>query len=66
MLKPVNRPAGLGFYGRRPAADRRQRRVGRFSGRVGRIGWVDRAPGLLGHPYSLISQVLLSIPFEKI
>ena len=51
MLKPVIRLAGLGFYGRRPAADRHRCRVGRFSGKVGRVERVGWVPGLLGHPY---------------
>ena len=51
MLKPVNRLAGLGFWGRIPIANRHQRRVGWFSSRIGRVGQVGQVPCLVGHPY---------------
>ena len=50
MLKPVNWPAGLEFYGRIPVADYRRRRVGQLLGWVSQVGRVSRVPGLLGHP----------------
>lgn len=54
MLKPVNQPASLWFWGWRPAVDRHRRRVDRFPGQIVWVGWVSRVPSLVRHSYLVV------------